>query len=310
MRTFILLNVLAISTLLHAQELKKITKANNKLGEIYYVLKDNKSIKHGQYLKYHESMDLYNKAIESYGAYDHNKKTGVWLYCNVNHRMNPLIAIGEYKDDKKDGQWIYFYSPVLKDTSAFSILGYKKLTKVILPTKGNEQFQVTLDTAGTKIASIGNFSNNIKTGIWNYYSQNGSLVYKFDFSNHQLIFTNGSKSSDQLGGINRFKELVHQSFTEYPKDPFFYRNSKVTLEITTYNDSLTIARVNTIGCEGFAKTMENIIQRMSLEWINYDPILEQNKIRIYINYVVNDNIGTAMIDSVIPLSKLLMLNKN
>ena len=305
MRLLIFINFIVFCSLTNAQELKKVTKTYKGFGEIYYVLKENKSIKHGQYLKYHESMDLYNKAIDSYGKYDQNKKIGVWLYCDVNHPMNPLITLGSYAQNKRDGEWIFFYSPILKDTSVLSLLGYNnRLTKVILPSKGKEEFQISLDTAGIKVASIGNYQNGKKVGIWNYYSRDGKLVSKIDFSSNNIVYNNLTANYDQLNGINRFKELVHQSATETTKESFFTQNSYVAFEIITTGDSICVNRIKTFGSEPFAKTIEDYIKTMSLDWISYDPRLEQNKIKIYVDYKVEGSIGKAKIDSVIPISQM------
>jgi len=295
---------------LSAQELRKITKAKDLFGEIYFVLKDNKNIKQGPYLRYHESFSLNNKAVDSYGKFYQNKKTGVWLYCDVNHPMNPLITLGPYADDQKLGQWIYFYSPIIKDTSVFNLLGFKKLTDVTLPSKGSEEFQIALDTSGMKAASIGNYSMNKKEGEWSYFSRSGALVYKIDFSNKVVITDNRPVSFDLLGGIQRFKELVHQSATEQTNEAFFYQNSSVILEISTFSDSITMQRIGSFWSEPFAKAMEKIFRSMSLEWISYDPRLEFNKLKVYIDYKVDGRTGLAKIDSVVPLFNTPILNYN
>ena len=299
----------------NCQELKRITKAYKAFGEIYYVLKDNKDVKQGQYLKYyksidlHNTIDLYNKTVESFGSYESNKKSGVWIFCNVSHPLNPLISLGEYKNDKKSGQWIYFYGPELKDSSYItSLIKNKKYTKVVLPTKNTEEIQVSLDTTGTKVASTGSYSLGTKIGIWNYYSRSGELVCKFDFSNNRLLYSNRSSISDQLGGIKRLGELLFQSAREQKTDPFFYKDFKVSFEVSTHHDSLSILRINSVGSESFAKLLDEIIHTMSLDWINYDPLLEDNRIRIYINYVIDGNIGKANIDSIVPLIKQIKLN--
>jgi len=224
--------------------------------------------------------------------------------------MNPIITIGPYADSKKNGQWIYFYSPIIKDTSLFNLLGFKKLTDVSLPQKGSEEFKISLDTTGMKAASIGNYSLNKKVGEWSYFSRVGTLVYKIDFSNKIVITDNSSNSFDLLGGIPRFKELAHQSATEQTNKLFFYQNSYVVLEISTFSDSITVKRIRSVGSVPFAKDMEKIFWSMSLEWISYDPRLERNKLKVYIDYKVDDRIGLAKIDSVVPLYNTPILKYN
>jgi len=104
MKTQLILLLIAASTLVNAQELKRVIKSNVKFGEIFYVLKDHKEIKQGQYLKYFETIIPHDKAIESYGSYDNNKKTGGWIFCDAEDLYNPLISTGEFMNDNKVGR--------------------------------------------------------------------------------------------------------------------------------------------------------------------------------------------------------------
>lgn len=292
MKIAVLFYLLTLSLLVNAQELKRITKSNMHFGEIYYVLKNSGSIRQGQYLKYFESMNMYDKAIESFGSYDNNKRAGTWIFCDAESTSNFLISYGEFKDDKKNGFWVFFYEPELVN----------KHTSVILPTKENEQFNVTLDTTGLRTAATGEYINDKKIGIWTYYFKNGSLAYKYDFSSNSIIQNNGLENYDQLGGIERFKALFHKSAFEkrIKSQPFFSENSSVAFELTTSHDSVDVKILNSTGSAFFPKTMKNIIVKMPSDWINYDPRLEENKIKIYINYIVQDNIGTIFLDSIKP----------
>jgi hypothetical protein len=303
MRTKILLLLVAFSTLVNAQELKKIVKANNHFGEVYYVLKSDKNMRHGQYLKYYESMNMYDKAIEAYGNYDNGKKTGAWIFCDAENAANPLLAIGEFKDDKKFGQWVYFYIPDSESNIIIDFSGSTKHTKVLLP-KGNDPINISLDTLGIRTAAIGEYNENEKVGIWNYYYKNGSLACKYDFTHNTMIFNSGLTSFDQLGSLERFKSLFHKSIYEKKinNHPFFLLNSNVTFEISTLHDSISIQKINSTGSAPFAKTMEDILYKMSVDWINYDPRVEKNKIQIQISYIVDGRIGTIKLDTIRPLN--------
>jgi len=303
MRTKIIICLLAFSTIVEAQELKKITKANNHFGEVYYVLKSDKNIRSGQYLKYFESMNMSDKSIEVYGNYDNNKKTGAWIFCDAENMANPLLSIGEFKNDKKVGKWVYFYIPDSESNNIINLFGGKKHTTVTLP-KGNDPIIVSLDTFGIRTAAIGEYNDNKKVGVWSYYFKNNNLACKYDFTNNTMIYENGLKSYDQLGSIDRFKSLFHKSVfvKRINNQPFFVQNSNVTFEIATYHDSISIQKINSVGSVPFAKTMEDILYEMSPDWINYDPRVEQNKIKIQINYIVEGNIGTVNVDTIQPLN--------
>lgn len=305
MKAIVSFYLLTMSILLNAQELKRITKSNMHFGEVYHVLKSDKNIKQGQYLKYFESMNRFDKAIESFGIYDNNKKSGTWIFCDAESLTNPLISFGEYNADKKNNSWVFFYIPESDNSNYGNLLGAHKHTKVILPTKRNEQINITIDTIGLRTAATGNYVDDQKSGIWSYYYKNGLLACKYDFSTNTMTLNNGLENYDQLGGIERFKILFHKSAFEMKinDQPFFFENSNAVFELTTNHESLKIKLINSTGIESFAKTMENIIANMPLDWINYDPRLEDNKIKIVLNYIVQDDIGNLKLESIEPLKK-------
>lgn len=301
MRALLILCLAITSGITSAQGTKRVTKSNKLSGEIYYVLKENKDIKQGQYFKYYQTFS--DKAIDSYGHYDNNERTGTWIFCDVNHLKDPLISIGSYSKGKKEGQWIYFYSPPNLEKDAYSLLNAEKLTSIYVPSNKNEEFQVSLDTTGIKIAATGNYLNDKKTGIWSYYSLNDTLLCKFDFSANRMIYSKGLKNYDQLGGINRFIKCFYLSLddTKAADQLFVSNDSNVTLEISTDNDKIQIQQLKSKGNPEFAKLVEDILRKMSNDWINYDPRLEHNKLHIVLNYVRTGNVGRVTLDSIKPL---------
>jgi len=302
MRTTIFIYLMTIVLLANAQDVTRVSKSSLHWGEIYYVLKTDKSAKHGQYLKYFESMNAHDKAIESYGSYENNKRSGAWMFCDPEALTNPLISIGEYKEDEKTGTWIYFYGPgrYIKDFS--NLVNSRKQTQVELPSKGNEHINVTLDTTGVKTAVMGNYSGNKKIGIWSYYYPNGILACQYDFTKDSMIRNNGLTSYEQLGGIERFAALFHKALFEkaMKNRPFYVVNSDVSFEIITNHDSVDIIKTGSNGSIAFTNAIETVLHKMSSDWINYDPRFEKNKIKIKINYVVSGNKGEVSLDTFEP----------
>jgi antitoxin component YwqK of YwqJK toxin-antitoxin module len=285
--TAIILNLFFITLLANSQELKKIIekKENSSIFEEYFVFKEDKSIKHGKYLKYSERLAV-EKYIQEFGSFDHNKKTGVWFLFNITHPQNPLSIVGEYSNGEKTGQWFYFYPPELKDTSVLFLLGYKKLTGVIEPKRKDQEFQITIDTTGTKLAATGNFENNKKVGKWSYYSKDGRLIKEYDFSSNKVIylFQNDSISLYLLGGITHFQEQLSQLLLENTQKINSFQPSKAKFEIITYANTLFVNNLTTIINDPFAEFIENRIKNMSLDWVDYDPIFEKFSFIIEINF--------------------------
>ncbi len=284
--------LLFVALRLNSQELKKIIekKENSPFYEEYFVLKEDKSVKQGKYVKYLERLAV-EKYILEYGSYNQNKKTGVWFYFNISHPLNPMNIVGEYSNGEKNGQWFYFHTPAIKDTSVLSLLGFKKLTGIIEPIKKNQEFQITIDTTGIKLAAIGYFENNKKVGKWSYYSENGQLIKEYDFSANKVTLTSGNDSTSLylLGGFTHFQEQLYQILLENIQQINALKPSKVKFEIITNANNLYVNNLTTIIFDPFAAFLENQIKSMPLDWIDYDPIFEKFSFIFELSFMTNED---------------------
>ena len=95
--------ILAFSLPLGAQSLKKVTVKNKDKGEkeVYTVLKSDRSIKQGEYVKYG-----FNKAIIEKGSFDNGKRSGSWTYYSPNGLK--AVAKGSYDADVQSVVWDFF----------------------------------------------------------------------------------------------------------------------------------------------------------------------------------------------------------
>jgi hypothetical protein len=94
MKVFSITIALILSCNLHGQnESRKITLSNSELNyyDKYEVLKKDRMIKHGSFERY------YFKILAESGQYDHNVKTGLWHYYDVDRKEN---LIYDYSGDK------------------------------------------------------------------------------------------------------------------------------------------------------------------------------------------------------------------
>src|ERR1700743_1375019 len=101
MKLILSLIAIIISGSLFAQTTRRVNDEEN-TREIYYVLKSNKSIKEGPYLK----KQMYGRIICE-GFYKSNLKDSLWKYYNGNVNIQ---ATGYYKGDKKVGVWNVYNS--------------------------------------------------------------------------------------------------------------------------------------------------------------------------------------------------------
>ena len=301
----LLLCLFLITSLSHSQDLKLVKKVNDykTLYEEYFVLKSDKSVKQGQYLKFYEPFMLEGTSfIQEFGRYDHNRKSGVWFSFTISNPLNPLHSIGEYADGEKIGPWYYFYTPVVKDTSIFYYLGDKKLTQVTGPVRKDKEYTVTIDTTGIRLAASGNFKNDKKVGKWSYYSTDGRLIKEYDFTENKVIYSykDDSIAIHMLGGVIQFQSLLWQSFIEGGQNTGTFKPSTISFEIITNEGSLYINRLSTVLNDPFANYIEDRIRNMSSDWINYDPAFEKISFIIKLGYSIEDDKGNLKVDSFKP----------
>lgn len=195
----ILLN-LAFTTS-YTQELKKKKKFSDGYQEEFTVLKNNKKIKHGQYIKFRIN-SFGNKGINTVGFFNNNEKTGEWLYLS---HGGYLQKEGKYTNDKKSGLWTEYYVPTPNSINTLDVINSAfEVNKGITVTENSE---LIIDRNGLTKSSEGVYYDNQKIGAWNYYATDGSLIHKFDHDS--LIILQDLTKGDSLdfpflGGRTRF----------------------------------------------------------------------------------------------------------
>lgn len=180
-----------------SQDLKKKKVTSGDYIEEYFVLKENKKIKHGQYLKFKKDM-LDRKILVEIGNFDKNIKSGTW-YSFFSH--GSIKSYGAYVMDKKEGPWIEYYR--YKGEYVLSpFAGIRHSAQI------NEEGALEINTEGLNISAEGAYQSNSKVGIWDYYSKEGHMLHKYDHSNDSLIENTMAGHSDlycpYLGGFDRF----------------------------------------------------------------------------------------------------------
>lgn len=108
--------LIQIPTLLRSQELKKITHALDPFNkEEYYVLKTNKKIMHGPYLR----INYFDQMLEE-GFYKMGKRDSTWKFTYGKQ----IRKIENYKADQKHGTWITYgkmlnNQPLVRDSGTY-----------------------------------------------------------------------------------------------------------------------------------------------------------------------------------------------
>jgi antitoxin component YwqK of YwqJK toxin-antitoxin module len=254
--------ILQISTDSFSQETRKKRVLTARYIEEYNVLKGNKKIKQGQYIKYEKDI-LDRKTIKEFGFYENNERIGEWYFFYLD---GALKSNGIYKQGLKHGIWKEYYNPTKSKSESLNEL----LFNIPINIKIDKNGMLIVDKNDDEISSIGVYESNEKIGSWNYYGIGGKLIHKYDHSLSKLTYSSLPDSTNincpYLGGMDRL-------FSHYfgsDKKLILSRSiidSKVVIEINPQNRPVTIERISLIGSVNFACNIEEIIKTIPNEWI-------------------------------------------
>ncbi len=151
------------------QETIKITTGPKKSydSEVYYVLKSNPDIKHGLYQKYG------NNKLKIEGYYKDGLKDSLWTEYGYSGTINTR---GHYRNDKKEGLWTeYGYKGKIKSQGNYH------------DGKKSEQWK-TYFSDGISLRNQGNYKEDIRIGIWEFFDEQSGLIQKYNFNTKELLF--------------------------------------------------------------------------------------------------------------------------
>jgi hypothetical protein len=175
MKLLLLFLVFFITQITASQETVWKMKHAGLSNEEYYVLKSDKKIKHGSYVKY--SVGAFNKVIiNQTGQYYQNQKDSIWKRFYYNEIEEELT----YCKGKLEGKYSLFYI----DTTCSSInynmkkqAGFKRDTLIVDLNKENVRNRIT-----------GNYHDDRKVGIWNYYYPDEEIFFQFNYNDSMVIY--------------------------------------------------------------------------------------------------------------------------
>ncbi|WP_430937326.1 toxin-antitoxin system YwqK family antitoxin [Saccharicrinis sp. 156] len=212
--------------------------------EEYYVLKKDKKVKSGSYVKYAQNIFGHIIIFEK-GYYSNNQKEGYWKKFG----NNQLQEVRSYSKGMLNGDYYYYYI----DTSGV------KTSNQFIDYKGtkNDSLIFTMNDEQLLIREHGKYKNDRRSGIWNFYHANGDVYYTYDFSNDSLIFNDNVSLIENRelpcykgGGKNGLlMELFPYLYSNMSNDSVnfncsFLISSNGKLESLTVNSSLNSKKYN------------------------------------------------------------------
>lgn len=276
MRTLILL-VLTISIVeSNGQDLKRKTKCAGNYYEVFYVLKENKDIRHGQYIKYYIN-SLKQRSIAEMGHYHRGHKSEKWYYFST---RGYLKEEGQYLNDLKEGLWFQYLDPVRQDSSTLNVIGsaFEVNQGIIIGQNG----EVEIDRSDILKFTEGNFHRGKKIGPWNYYSRDGSVVHVYDHSTDSLLANNDKAGCPFLGGYARF-QIEFRKFRFDSPD----QDTKAAFKIIFDSPSDSVETVECIGDCRVTDELKKILQTLIGDFIEK----EGEEIQIDFSYDRNEGRG-------------------
>jgi antitoxin component YwqK of YwqJK toxin-antitoxin module len=126
-----------------------------------------------------------------------------------------------------------------------------------------------------KISISGQYENNLKIGVWEFYAPNGDLIHKYDYDADKLVFDKNSKDSETgnmrdaipLGGYATFYQVINQ-LLRYPAEA--RRNGtqgKVYVKFTVGIDGKLSNIIAMEGIDdGCHKESVRVIEMINIDW--------------------------------------------
>lgn len=250
--TFILLNV-------YAQETKLVTKKNGDITTKFYVLKNDKSIKHGSYTKYIESVT--QTGFLEIGNYNQGLRDGEWIYFYLPYLFNSANNIKQkinYFNGKKNGLYMEYY----RDS----------LSVQLDVTKSRDEKATIIEQKNLQLRIAGMYINDNRFGRWKSFDPDGNLIQDYDFSKKILYFDKTIKDSSYynlsrnaifLGGESKMQENIIDSFL------FMKVVSTIDLDSTTVKISFKINKEGNVSDCKVEKNTGNIeFEKEAIKAIN------------------------------------------
>ncbi|MEZ4972935.1 MAG: energy transducer TonB [Cyclobacteriaceae bacterium] len=256
-----------------------MTKRSQEHVEEFYVLKEDKNIRHGTYVKYRDKLMgiLGDPIIYENGTYDQGVKVGEWKkYYDFRQiaRLNKIRERGTYVNDKKQGLWYYYFLDTLKHKIEYEDVMKENKKKKL------ESVNISIQQDSVILRQVGMYLNGQRKGEWVSFDREGKVIQRYNFSSRKLLFSsdhldstsyNSTRGPVYLGGT---ASLTNQIFFEFDlnrallKDPST-DNIRIAVAMKIRSDgSMEEASVEeSSGIKSFDKEYLRAVQTLQNDWI-------------------------------------------
>lgn len=281
--------------------------------EEYNVLKDNKNIKHGPYIRYRDMHPFGGIVMMESGNYSNGEKNGSWQYFYFDFlkksSWNSLREKGSYVNGKKNGLWTSFFMDTIPDIASVQGFGGKEK---------DEPINISIEQRGAKLKQAGMYLNDKRVGEWTSFDQLGHIAQKYNFSKSKLLLEKSLKDSTEynmnrkplfIGGLPCLNDFLFRNFkfsdvTSIESDSVY---SIISLKIDVNGVLTGVGVSESKGPSSLDKEMIRLVSLSTGNWLpgvmNGQKTDSDYKIRLDI-YRVNDSIAGKKISWSISFSSI------
>lgn len=194
---------LFMPAVLLAQQVVPQTSTSEYYREKYFVLKHDRTVKHGEFMKFENDL-LDRPVISEIGNFAHGDRDGNWYFFYP--RGSALRMEGHYSMGKKTGEWKEYYSTTPPNEEGNLTLENTLAVNEAIRT--NDQGNTYIRKDNITYAALGDYKQGQKVGIWQYYDYDGNVTHRYDHSTGRLVYSSGNTSDKftvpYLGSTDRF----------------------------------------------------------------------------------------------------------
>ena len=205
-----MISIYSFNKKVYSQETKFLLKRYIDYTEEYYVLKDNKKIKHGTYVKYREPGVSFSSNSISFGPselhlmttgkYENGLKSGLWEYYHEYNysrfSTNSIKVRGNYINGMKNGVWTTYYLDTIPEI--IQTEEYGKQNK-------SDSVNIKIIHNSEKLQSAGSYINDKRVGEWVSFEYTGEEYQRYNFTSGKLI---KDKSLDDTTSLNKNRKAL------------------------------------------------------------------------------------------------------
>ena len=172
--------VLHFGTARAQEATEKVLVKKDGVVEEFSVLKTDKTIRQGAYIRYRPLGGRAGVAVLEAGNYEHGLKEGEWRSFYEEYPWNMLHSKGTYHAGLPDGLWQYYHCFWLRRPGEVLVVANGRKTKAGL--------LVSLDDTTVVLQAKGMNHNGVRVGVWSYYAGQNAVIQQINQANGQLVY--------------------------------------------------------------------------------------------------------------------------